>query len=179
VTNIATLGHGHSHHDHAIPRGDGPKQELDLVSHKGHAHTLALSQQDKAHADIGILGVLIHLIGDAINNVAVMIAAGVALATGFIYADPIASAFVGIMIVATSLPLVFRSGRLLLDSAPGAVDFEGVGKDIMNITGIEGVHEMHIWNLSEFPVHFRSTKFKYIICSSTIKSTRDSTCCNF
>lgn len=121
---------------------------MDASSHKGHAHTLALSKQDKAHADMGILGVFLHLVGDAINNVAVMVAAGVVLATGFIYADPIASAFVGLMIVATSFPLVLRSARLLLESAPGEVDFEGVGKDIMNITGIEGVHEMHIWNLS-------------------------------
>lgn len=143
-------GHGHHHHhDHSNHSANKVDYDLDVSSHEGHAHTLAVSKQSKVHADMGVLGVFIHLVGDAINNVAVMVAAGVVLATDFIYADPIASAFVGLMIVATSFPLVLRSARLLLESAPGEVDFEGVGKDIMNIAGIEGVHEMHIWNLTQ------------------------------
>jgi solute carrier family 30 (zinc transporter), member 1 len=141
-------GHGHDH-------GDGPKRDDDAApvisaEHRGHAHTLIPASRKK-HADLGILGVLIHLIGDAINNVAVMISAGVLMATGFVYADPIASAFVGMMIVGTSFPLVIRCGRILLDSAPMEINLEGVGQDIRKVAGIEGLHEMHIWSLSEWP----------------------------
>jgi solute carrier family 30 (zinc transporter), member 1 len=100
-------------------------------------------------ADLGIFGVIIHLLGDAINNVAVMISAGVFMATSFIYADPIASAFVGLMILATSAPLVLKSGRILLEGAPIQVDFDGVRQDIARVDGIEGVHELHVWNLSK------------------------------
>jgi zinc transporter 1 len=93
--------------------------------------------------------VIVHLVGDAINNVAVMISAGVFMATSFVYADPIASAFVGLMILATSGSLVIRSGRILLESAPIQIDFDGVKQDITRVDGIESVHELHVWNLSK------------------------------
>jgi zinc transporter 1 len=92
--------------------------------------------------------VAVHLLGDAVNNITVMISAGIYMATSFVYADPIASSLVGLMILATSGPLVLRSGRILLESAPMEVDFKGVELDITRVKGIEGVHELHVWNLS-------------------------------
>lgn len=147
LISLLPTGHGHSH---GSPHRKDDTAELTLnpAQHIGHAH-LALSASPKEHADLGILGVLIHLIGDAINNVAVMVSAGIFMATGFVYADPIASAFVGLMILGTSLPLVLRAGRILLDSAPMEINLEDVGKDIRSVSGIEGVHEMHIWSLSK------------------------------
>ncbi|EIN11832.1 cation efflux protein [Punctularia strigosozonata HHB-11173 SS5] len=136
-------GHGHDHGDQK-KADDAPPPNA--AHHHGHAHTV-IPARHKEHADLGILGVLIHLIGDAINNVAVMVSAGILMATGFVYADPLASAFVGVMIVGTSLPLVLRTGRILLDSAPMPV--EGVGQDILKATGVEGLHEMHVWSLTQ------------------------------
>lgn len=38
------------------------------------------------------------------------------MATGFVYTDPIASVFVGLMILGTAIPLLIRSGQNLLAS---------------------------------------------------------------
>lgn len=82
------------------------------------------------------------------SNTAV-ISAGVFIASGFIYADPIASTFVGCMIIGTAYPLIMRSGRFLLESAPEDIDIKGVKEDVERITGQDSVHELHVWNLSE------------------------------
>lgn len=71
------------------------------------------------------------------------------MATGFVYADPIASFFVGCMIVATAWPLVVRSGRSLLITAPDTIDVKGVREDIERITGQDTVHDLHIWSIGE------------------------------
>lgn len=63
------------------------------------------------------------------------------------YADPIASVFVGCMIIGTAWPLVVRSGRSLLVSAPDTIDVKGVKEDIERITGPDTVHELHVWNM--------------------------------
>lgn len=69
------------------------------------------------------------------------------MATGFVYADPIASFFVGCMILGTAWPLVIRSGRDLLVTAPDTIDVKGVREDIERITGSDTVHDLHIWSI--------------------------------
>jgi zinc transporter 1 len=141
---IALPGHGH---DHSLSKKTGDFTTVNLSKHAGQAHTTALSTTSPSR-DLGTLGVLIHLIGDAINNIAVMVSAGVFMATSFIYTDPIASAFVGVMILATAGPVVFKSGQILLGCAPMEVDIDRIELDITGVEGIESVHELHVWNLS-------------------------------
>lgn len=61
----------------------------------------------KVH-DLGLLGVLVHVIGDAINNVGVIISALViwlASYPGRFYADPAVSTGIAFMILASAIPL--------------------------------------------------------------------------
>merc|ERR1711939_1132405 len=69
--------------------------------------------------------------------------------TGWIYMDPLASLFVGFMIIGTALPLTLRSGRMLAEAAPKDIDLKGVRKDVAAVEGVEGVHELHVWSLSQ------------------------------
>lgn len=71
------------------------------------------------------------------------------MATGFRYADPIASFFVGCMIIGTAWPLTVRSGRSLMVVAPDNVDIKGVREDIERITGADTVHDLHVWAIGE------------------------------
>ena len=76
-------------------------------THLGHRHTNIMIAATKGR-DLGVLGVLIHLIGDAINNVGVIIAALViwlAKYEGRFYADPGVSVGIAILIIATAIPL--------------------------------------------------------------------------
>jgi zinc transporter 1 len=56
-----------------------------------------------------------------------MISATIIMTThsaGRFYADPAASVFVSIMIILTSIPLIKRSGAILLESAPTELNVE-------------------------------------------------------
>jgi len=78
--------------------------------HEDHRHKLESSKKD-GHGhdhDFGMMGVLIHVIGDAINNVGVIIAATViwkAKFEGRFYADPGVSMGISFLILLSSLPL--------------------------------------------------------------------------
>jgi len=63
----------HEHdHDHGGAVND-PEEAAPSPSHAAHMHS---SFKPKKHGmDLGILGVLIHVIGDAINNIGVIISA--------------------------------------------------------------------------------------------------------
>lgn len=112
-----------------------------------HAFTL----QPSGH-DLGLLGVLIHLIGDAINNLAVILAALLIMllhSPKRYYADPALSLFIAIIILLTAVPLTRRSGAILLESAPPGVRLDDIKSDIESIEGVKGVHELHVWRLDQ------------------------------
>lgn len=76
-------------------------------SHVGHRHP-SVTRPKKTDRDLGILGVLIHVLGDAINNVGVIISALViwlAHYPGRFYADPGVSTGIALMILASAVPL--------------------------------------------------------------------------
>ncbi|KAK3390958.1 cation efflux family protein [Podospora didyma] len=102
--------------------------------------------------DLGMMGALIHVIGDALNNLGVIIAALVIWLThspSRFYADPGVSMGIAIMILLSALPLVKNSGAILLQSAPRGVDLGDVKHDLEKIPGIESVHELHVWRLDQ------------------------------
>lgn len=99
-----------------------------------------------------MMGVLVHVIGDAINNIGVIIAAAViwkAKYEGRFYADPGVSMGIAIMILLSSLPLVKNSGSILLESVPLGVSLEDVRHDLEKVDGVLSVHELHAWRLSQ------------------------------
>lgn len=85
-----------------------------------------------------MLGVLVHVIGDALNNIGVIIAALVIWQTNYdarFYADPGVSMGIAFMILLSSLPLVKNSGTILLQSAPRGVDLDDVKHDLEKVRG--------------------------------------------
>ncbi|KAI1133710.1 cation efflux protein [Nemania abortiva] len=149
--------HGHSHsHDNieaAIPSGQSSSDHVPLTpisAHAEHRHTIVKLQTPGR--DLGMMGVLVHVCGDALNNLAVIIAALVIWLTSSptrFYADPGVSTAISILILLSAIPLVKNSGKILMQSAPRGVDLENVKHDLEKIPGIESVHELHIWRLDQ------------------------------
>jgi zinc transporter 1 len=100
VVMLAILGgHNHDHGNQHIPLKDFPGSNVDLI-HNTHAHHTRKVVK-KSKIDLNIFGVLLHVLGDALNSLAVIISAVVYLKTGWIYMDPLASLFGKIMSLPT------------------------------------------------------------------------------
>lgn len=78
-----------------------------------------------------------------------VITAAIYKTTGFVYADPIASTFVGVMIMGTAWPIISRSGKILLDVAPDGIDMKGVKEDVERISGAGSIHDLHVWSVGQ------------------------------
>ncbi|KAJ4992271.1 cation diffusion facilitator family transporter [Stagonosporopsis vannaccii] len=151
-------GHAHSHgHTPSHTHGDMenlPVPSMHSTSSSGdHLEHLHHSLVPSKHGmDLGILGVLIHILGDAINNVGVIVSALVIWLThspSRFYADPAVSMWIAIMILVSALPLTKRSGKILLQSAPLGVKIDDVKHDLESIPGVLSVHELHVWRLDQ------------------------------
>lgn len=141
--------HEHSHDYDVGLLGDEENTAV-TPGHASHLHNLV--KPKKSGMDFGILGVLIHVIGDALNNIGVIISAAiiwfVKSPTRF-YADPAVSMWIAIMILISAIPLTKHSGKILLQSAPLGVKIQDIKHDLESIPGVLSVHELHVWRLDQ------------------------------
>jgi cobalt-zinc-cadmium efflux system protein len=93
-----------------------------------------------------------HVLADLLGSIAVIVAAAVVLVTGWLYADPVISVAIGVLILASSWSILRDSTRVLLEAAPSDIDAHEVGAAMASSDGIIEVHDLHLWEVtSGFP----------------------------
>ncbi|KAL2073251.1 hypothetical protein VTL71DRAFT_10575 [Oculimacula yallundae] len=151
----AVFLHEHDHGPSLPPTEETDSTNIEftdsLNSHKDHRHKVDTSKASHGH-DLGMMGVLIHVLGDALNNIGVIIAAAViwqAKYEGRFYADPGVSLGIAIMIFGTAIPLVKSTGTILLESLPPSITLSDIRHDLESISNVLSIHELHVWRLSQ------------------------------
>lgn len=151
--------HGHGGHGHGQsipittsdpnPTGDSLREHI----HATHNHTIDPPVTAHQH-NLGLVGVLVHLIGDAVNNIGVIIVALIIWkaaphSQNRFYADPAASLAISLIIFASAIPMTLKSGRILLEAAPLYLDLAKIKEDLLSIPDVLSVHDLHVWHLSQ------------------------------
>jgi cobalt-zinc-cadmium efflux system protein len=98
--------------------------------------------------DLNIRGAFLHLAADALVSLGVVIA-GLAIATtGWLWVDPVVSLIVTVIIVWGTWQLFRDSFNLMLDAVPENVDPLAVRQYLSERSGVNEVHDLHIWAMS-------------------------------
>jgi cobalt-zinc-cadmium efflux system protein len=114
-----------------------------LAVNLGSAWALARSHDHS----VNTRGAMLHLLSDALGSVAAIVSGIAAAFWNVPLADPIASLIIGILILASSGPLLRDTVRILLQSAPTDIDVESAKKLIAEHPGVLSVGDFHIWAL--------------------------------
>ncbi len=102
------------------------------------------------HGDLNTRAAVIHLAADALVSVAVAVAGLVIwLTDGWYWLDPALSLTVAVLIGVQALRLLAQSSRVLLEATPVGLDMSAVHGDVLAVDGVRGVHDLHIWGLSD------------------------------
>ncbi|MGP3951620.1 cation diffusion facilitator family transporter [Streptomyces sp. 7N604] len=112
-----------------------------------NAISLTLLMRGQA-ASINVRGAFLEVAADALGSLAVIVSAAVVLATGFRQADPIASLVIGLMIAPRAWKLLREALDVLLEAAPRDVDMAEVRSHIMDLPGVEDLHDLHVWTIT-------------------------------
>ena len=98
--------------------------------------------------DLNLKTVFLHMAADTLVT-ATVVAAGIAIAlTGWLWLDPAVSLFVSAVIVIGTWGLVKSAIGLALNAVPEGVDTAAVRALLMDIPGVIGLHDLHIWGMS-------------------------------
>jgi len=117
--------HGHEHEHGDDEHGHGPDQREDLNTKSAY----------------------LHVLGDAVSSVGVIVAAIVIWQTGWTLADPIASVLIGLIIIAGSSRVIKDSLHIIMEGVPKGTCVSDVARAMGSVTGVVGIHDLHIWNI--------------------------------
>lgn len=111
------------------------------------AAALLLVQPDR---DLNVRSALVHMAGDAAASLGVVVAGAIVLGAGpsAERADPAASLAVALLVLLQAVRLVRESADVLLESTPGDVDVGELRRAITAVSGVDQVHDLHVWSLS-------------------------------
>jgi cobalt-zinc-cadmium efflux system protein len=101
---------------------------------------------------LNVQGALRHVLADLAGSVGAIAASVVIITTGWVYADPLISVLIGLLVLGSSWRLLRDSVNVLLEQAPRGLDAEEVGTSMVGMPGVEEVHDLHVWTItSGFP----------------------------
>ncbi|KAK2463543.1 hypothetical protein APHAL10511_004294 [Amanita phalloides] len=132
-------GHGHSHAHAAhqplnLPELHNDDHVVDGI-HASHNHTLNPPVVSRTK-NLGLAAVFAHLVGDAVNNVGVIIAAVImwkVKSPNRFYADPAVSLAISCIIFANAMPITLKTGRILLEASPIYLDLQKIKQDLTTV----------------------------------------------
>lgn len=97
---------------------------------------------------INVRGAYLEVMGDLIGSAAVIVAAIVIVATGWMPADAIASMFIAILIIPRAISLLREVFSVLSESAPKGMAVADIRSHLLGYDGVLGVHDVHVWQLT-------------------------------
>lgn len=97
---------------------------------------------------LNMKGAYFEVMSDMLTSLGVIVAALVMLTTGWYYADPLISAGIGLFILPRTWLLLRAAVGVLLEGTPTDVNLATLREAIVNVTGVEGVHDLHVWSLT-------------------------------
>lgn len=98
--------------------------------------------------DLNVRSAFIHMVGDALSTLGVVIAGFAIHLTGWEILDPLASVLIGVLIAVSSWGILREGINVLLEGTPTGIDMEAMVRDLMGIDGVQGVHDLHAWSIS-------------------------------
>jgi cobalt-zinc-cadmium efflux system protein len=107
-----------------------------------------------AKKNINVKAAYLHLFGDTLSSVAVIIGGVFIYFFDLYWLDPVITILIGIYIIKETWTILKQTIDILMQGSPEGIDIDEIRHDIEQIVEIENIHHVHIWNLDDQSVHF-------------------------
>jgi cobalt-zinc-cadmium efflux system protein len=100
------------------------------------------------HGSMNVRSAFLHVVGDALASLGVIVGAVVIWVSGWQVVDPLLSIAISVVIVVGAWRLVKDAVDVLLEATPEHVDMEAVRALMARADGVVAVHDLHVWTIS-------------------------------
>ena len=132
------IGHVHIMHNH---KHDEEHQHEHDDDDDEHDH--------KKNKNVNLRAALIHVIGDALQNIGILIA-GIIIYffPSYNIMDPLCTYIFSIIVGFTTISILKDCISVLMEGVPMETDLNSIEKDLKSIDGVIDIHDLHVWCLS-------------------------------
>jgi len=108
---------------------------------------VALALHEHDHDDLNTRSAFLHVVGDALSSVGVIVAGVIILFTGWSWVDPLASVLIAAVILISSWRVLRDAVHILVEGVPGNLTISQVTNVMAAAPGVDSVHDLHLWTI--------------------------------
>ncbi len=109
----------------------------------------ALLVRQGSQNDLNLRSAYFHLMGDVLSTLGAVVAGVIIFFTDWNWLDPLVSVFIGLLILWNAWGILKETVDILLESTPRDVDMDAMIRDMSQVTGVLGVHDLHVWSITQ------------------------------
>jgi cobalt-zinc-cadmium efflux system protein len=110
--------------------------------------TALLVRKGSQH-DLNIRSTFLHLMGDVFATIGAVIAGVIIYFTGANWLDAFVSILIGFLILYNAWGILRDSVNILLEATPRDIQINKLVRDVMEVKGVLGIHDLHIWSIAQ------------------------------
>ncbi|MDD5507363.1 MAG: cation diffusion facilitator family transporter [Bacteroidales bacterium] len=107
-----------------------------------------------AGENINIRAAYLHLLGDSLSSVAVIAGSILIYFFKLYWIDPVVTIVIGLYILKHAWMILREAVDILMQSSPRDIRLDDLCRELESVPGIDNIHHVHIWNLTDQQVHF-------------------------
>lgn len=120
-----------------------PVAVVGLAVNVGLGVYLARSGSD----NVNVQAAMLHVVGDALASVGVIVAGLVIWQTGWLAIDPLLSLLIAVMIGVGAWRIVTETVTVLMEGVPKHLDVGQVSAALQELDGVRQIHDLHVWTI--------------------------------
>ena len=97
---------------------------------------------------LNVKGAYFEVLSDMLGSIGVIVASLLIMWKGWVLADPIIGAGIGLFIVPRTWTLLKQVAHILMEGTPPNVDLAILERKLLEIAGVTAVHDLHVWTVT-------------------------------
>ena len=97
---------------------------------------------------LNVRSAFLHVLGDTLSSVGIIVGGLVMLFTGWYIIDPIISVVIALLILVSAYRVTVEAVNVLLEATPKGIDLHEVVEAVQKVDGVRDIHDVHIWSIT-------------------------------
>jgi cobalt-zinc-cadmium efflux system protein len=110
--------------------------------------------EGEKNKNINMKAAYLHLLGDALTSLAVIVGAVLIWFFKIIWVDALVTILIGVYLLIHTWKLLKESVTILMQMTPAEINIGKIENRLIEIEGLKNIHHIHVWNLTDKLLHF-------------------------
>ncbi len=126
---------------------------LGLLGLVANGISVLILEREK-NKNINIKAAYLHLLGDALTSLAVIVGAVLIWLYQVLWVDAVVTIIIGVYLLVHTWKLLKESVTILMQMTPAEIDINKIETRLQQVEGLKNIHHIHVWNLTDKLLHF-------------------------